>query len=286
MSFRPLSIIAVLALAAGTLAACGSSTSSDTTSTAATSSSCKKGQLKTAASGVLTVGTDKPAFPPYFIDDDPSNGKGFESAVTYAVADKLGYPASSVKWEVVPFNSSYAPGTKTFDFDINQISITPAREKAVSFSTPYYTAPQAVLTLEGSKAASATDIAGLKDVTFGVQVGTTSLEAVNNVIEPTEQPQVFNDSNDTVNALKIKRVEAIVTDLPTAIYLRDAELDNATVVGQFNVPGGDQWGLLSQKGSPVTACLDQALAQLKSDGQLQKITDQWMNSYAKAPELK
>lgn len=286
MPIRPLSLMAVLAIAAAGLSACGSSSDTTTASVPATSGSCKKGQLQTANDGVLTVGTDKPAFPPYFIDDKPSNGKGFESAVAYAVADKLGYPASSVKWEIVPFNSSYAPGAKNFDFDINQISITPARAKAVNFSTPYYTAPQAVLTLDGSKAAGATDIAGLKDVTFGVQVGTTSLEAVNSVIKPTQQPQVFNDSNDTVNALKIKRVEAIVTDLPTAIYLRDAELDNAAVVGQFNVPGGDQWGLLSEKDSPVTGCLDEALAQMKSDGQLQKITDQWMNSYAKAPELK
>ncbi len=286
MSLRPLIMIASLALSAAALAACGSSSSSDTTTTAATSAACKNGQLQTAASGALTVGTDKPAYPPYFIDDKPSNGEGFESAVAYAVADELGFPASSVKWEVVPFNSSYAPGKKAFDFDINQISITPERETVVSFSTPYYEAPQAVLTLEGSAAASATNLAALQNVKFGVQVGTTSLEAVNDVIKPTEQAQVFNDSNDTVNALKIKRVDAIVTDLPTAIYLRDAELDGAKVVGQFSVPGGDQWGLLSEKDSPVTACLDQALAQLKSNGQLQKITDQWMNSYAEAPELK
>ena len=143
-----------------------------------------------------------------------------------------------------------------------------------------------MLALEGSDAASATDLDGLKDAKLGVQVGTTSLNAVNDVIQPSQQPQVFNDSNDTVAALKSGRVDAIVLDLPTAIYLRDAELDKAKVVGQFEVPGGDSWGLLTEKGSKLTTCLNQALASLKSSGQLQKITDQWMTSYAQAPELK
>ena len=268
------------------VAACGSSTSSSTSSsTAATAASCTKSQLALVNSGTLTVGTDKPGYPPYIVDDKPSNGKGFESAVSYAIAKQLGFTPSQVKWIVVPFNSSYAPGEKKFDFDINQISITPKRATAVSFSSPYYTAPQAVLALKGSKVANATSLADLKDAKLGVQVGTTSLSAVQDVIKPSQQPAVFNDSNDTVSALKNKSVDAIVVDLPTAIYLRDAELSGATVVGQFAVPGGDRWGVVLKKGSALTACVDQALSKLRSSGELDSITKQWMSSSANAPEL-
>ena len=174
----------VIAALAFTLAACGSdssSASSDTNTTAASDASCTKDQLKTLTAGTLTVGTDKPAFPPYVIDDDPTNGKGFESAVAYAVADQLGFTKDEVKWTVVPFNNSYAPGAKKFDFDINQVSINPSRQKAVDFSTPYYTTPQGVLVAGDSDLVNATSIADLKDAQIGVQVGTTSLDAVNAV---------------------------------------------------------------------------------------------------------
>ncbi|HVP02246.1 MAG TPA: ABC transporter substrate-binding protein [Solirubrobacteraceae bacterium] len=284
---RPIRLLPpLLALAASlAIAACGSSTKTSSTTTSASAANCAPGKLALVKSGTLTVGTDKPGYPPYIIDDKPSNGKGFESAVSYAIAKQLGFAPSQVKWIVVPFNSSYAPGPKTFDFDINQISITPQRAKAVDFSSPYYTAPQAVLTYKGSKVANATSLADLKDAKLGVQVGTTSLSAVQDVIKPSQQPAVFNDSNDTVSALKNKSVDAIVVDLPTAIYLRDAELSNAKVVGQFAVPGGDRWGVVLKKGSGLTACVNQALAKLQSSGQLSAITKQWMNSSANAPEL-
>ena len=161
---------------------------------------CAKDQLQTVADGKLTVGTDKPAFPPYFEDDDPTNGKGFESAVAYAIARELGFEQSEVEWKVVPFNASYRPGPKDFDFDVNQISITPARAKRVDFSDPYYQAPQAVIAAKGSPAAGATSLADLKDVTIGVQIGTTSLDAVAASIQPSEQPKVFDDSNAVVTA--------------------------------------------------------------------------------------
>jgi polar amino acid transport system substrate-binding protein len=212
--FRPLAGALTALLAAGLLAACGSDDSSDTgtaasTQAAATSTpaattpatACTKDQLDTVSSGTLTVGTDKPAYPPYFEDDDPTNGKGFESAVAYAIAEKLGFTQDEVKWTVVPFNSSYAPGEKKFDFDVNQISITPKRAERVDFSEPYYTAPQAVVALKDSGAADATDLASLKDAQLGVQIGTTSLDAVDATIQPSKQPKVFNDSNDTVAAL-------------------------------------------------------------------------------------
>ena len=183
----------------------------------------------------------------------------------------------------MPFNSSYAPGPKRFDFDINQISITPQRAQQVDFSEPYYTTPQAVLVPAGSPFANATSVADLKEAQFGVQVGTTSLDAVESVIDPSQQPQVFNDSNDTVRALKSKQVEAIVVDLPTAIYLRDVEVEGSKVVGQFPAPGGDDWGVVLAKGSRLTPCVNEALGAMRASGELDQITEQWIG--AEAPVL-
>jgi polar amino acid transport system substrate-binding protein len=290
---RTLLIASLLAAAVGA-AACGSSsddTSSGSASGAASTAAakpaaaaCDKASLPLKSSGTLTIGTDKPAYPPYFEDDKPTNGKGFESAVAYAVAKQLGFAPGEVKWSVVPFNSSYAPGDKKFDFDINQISITPKRAKHVDFSSPYFTAPQAVVAREGSPAASATSLDDLAKAKLGVQVGTTSLDAVSASIKPSSQPQVFNDSNDTVRALKIKRVDAIVVDLPTAFYLTAAEIPKSKIVGQFQAPGGDRWGLLLQKGSKLTTCVNQALDKLSSAGELERLQKQWMGGDA-APEL-
>jgi polar amino acid transport system substrate-binding protein len=284
----------LLALLIGLLAlggaACGSDDDEEpagagTNATAAPTNACAPDQLELTEPGTLTVGTDKPAYPPYFQDDDPKNGKGFESAVAYAIADKLGL-ADKVRWTVVPFNSSYAPGPKKFDFDINQISITPKRAERVDFSTPYYTAPQAVVALKASPAGSASSLADLADDKLGVQVGTTSLDATNEVIKPQSQPQVFNDSNDTVRALKTKRVDAIVVDLPTAFYLTAAEIPEAKIAGQFDAPGGDDWGVVLAKGSELTPCVNKALEELKSSGELERITDKWMGGQAGAPELR
>jgi polar amino acid transport system substrate-binding protein len=284
---RPLLAVLALALAVG-LAACGGSdeNASSTTGTTAQAVSCTKQDLKTFADGKLTVGTDQPAFPPYFVDNDPSNGKGFESAVAYAIAQELGFAKDEVDWTVVPFNSSYAPGPKKFDFDVNQISITPQREKVVDFSSPYYTAPQAVLARKGTAPANAKSLEDLSDVKLGVQVGTTSLQAVSEVIKPNQPPQVFNDSNDLVAALKSGRIDAIVVDLPTAIYLRDAVVSDSVVAGQFDLPGGgDRWGALLAKDSKLAPCVNKAVNALRNSGQLEAITQQWMSQYAKAPEL-
>jgi polar amino acid transport system substrate-binding protein len=282
-------LLALLALVAlmTTLAACGDDDGDEAeqAATGTIETSCIRGDLDTIEAGVLTVGTDKPAFPPYFVDDDPSNGQGFESAVAYGIADRMGFTDSQVNWVVVPFNSSYAPGPKRFDFDINQISITPQRAQQVDFSEPYYTTPQAVLVPAGSPFASATSVADLKEAQFGVQVGTTSLEAVESVIDPSQQPQVFNDSNDTVRALKSKQVEAIVVDLPTAIYLRDVEVPGSKVVGQFPAPGGDDWGVVLAKGSRLTPCVNEALGAMRASGELDEITAQWIGAAAPVLDL-
>lgn len=265
------------------LGACG--TKKTTTSSApATASVCTPATLHTVTNGTLTVATDKPAYPPYFENNNPKNGKGFESAVAYAIAAKLGYSKGQVKWVTEPFDSSYAPGPKTFDFDVNQISITPVRAKAVDFSGPYFEAPQAIVVAKGSKYTGAGSLAALKGALIGVQIGTTSLSAVNASIKPTKQPRVFNNSNDVVTALKEHLVDAVVVDLPTAFYLTAAQVPTAKIVGQFSAPGGDRWGALLAKGSPLTSCVNRALGQVRASGQLAQITTQWMGG-ASAPEL-
>jgi polar amino acid transport system substrate-binding protein len=263
------------------LAGCGESKDEST----ATATACTPDKLPTHAKGVLTVATDKPAYPPYFEDDEPANGEGFESAVAYAIGKQLGYAPGKIKWTVETFNSSYAPGPKDFDFDVNEISITAPREKAVDFSSPYYTANQAVVALKGSDAAGATSLADLQDTKIGVQIGTTSLSAVEEAIDPSDRPEVFNSSNDVVTALKNEQIDAIVVDLPTALYITAAQVPAATVVGQFAAPGGDQWGALLAKGSALTACVSEAVDALKSSGQLEQITKRWMSDAAGAPEL-
>ena len=290
---RVVSALLLIAFAA-LLAACGgsdsgASSSAATDSTAASSAAadtCATDQLALVTPGQLTVATDKPAYPPYFVDNDPSNGKGFESAVAYAIAKNLGFTPDQVKWVVVPFDSSYAPGDKSFDFDVNQISITKPRQKVVDFSTPYYTAPQAIIVAKGSPLVGKTSLADFKDAAIGVQIGTTSLDAVAAQISPTTQAKVFNNSNDVVAAFKQKQVDAIVTDLPTALYLTAAVLDNAVVAGQFNAPGGDQWGALLQKGSQLTPCVNKAIDTMTTDGTLDNLTMTWMAEQAGAPELK
>jgi polar amino acid transport system substrate-binding protein len=284
-------LLATLALVAAALVAAGCSEKNDSSSSSASADKtaapdqCAKDQLKVKQSGGLTVGTDKPAFPPYFTDNDPTNGKGFESAVAYAIAQKLGFDQSEVKWITVPFNASYAPGAKKFDFDINEISITGKRKRAADFSSPYYEAPQAVIAPKGSKFGDATSLADLKDAQIGVQIGTTSLDAVTGTIAPSKQPKVFNDSNDVVSALKQSQVDAVVTDLPTALYITAAQVSSAKVVGQFAAPGGDTWGVLLEKGSGLTPCVTKAVDDLKADGTLDKLETRWMSKAAGAPEL-
>jgi len=279
---KPLLLLCLIG-AAVAIAACGDSDSSDSTAADSSTSStsladCTPDTLDTLKSGTLTIGTDKPAFPPYFEDNDPTNGKGFESATAYAIAEQLGFSSDQVEWTVVPFNSSYAPGPKDFDFDINQISITPKRAEQVDFSSPYYTADQAVVALKGSDAAAATSLADLQDAQFGVQIGTTSLDAVNEVIQPSSDPQVFDTSNDVVSALKQDQVDAVVVDTPTALYLTAVQVPDGTIVGEFPAPGGDEWGALLAKDSPLTDCVSAAVDELRSSGELDKIQEQWINS--------
>ncbi len=263
------------------LAACGGDDDGHAGSTAA---DCSRAALPLVSSGKLTVGTADPALPPYFEGGDPFNGRGFEGAMAYAIADALGFAPSVVAWTVVPLRNSFAPGPKNFDFDINQISITEPRAKQVDFSVPYYTTPQAVVVATGSPYARARTFSKLSDARFGVQRGTASLDAVNAVISPNRRPRVYNDSGDTVRALKSGQVDAIVLDLPTAFILTATEIKGGTIVGQFQAPGGEDWGVVLAKGSGLTPCVDAAIGRVRDSGELQKITDQWIGAEA-VPEL-
>ncbi|MFE2406704.1 ABC transporter substrate-binding protein [Kitasatospora sp. NPDC059408] len=252
-----------------------------------TSTGCAPGALATRTAGTLTIGTDKPAYDPWFSEDKPENGKGFESAVAYAVADKLGYPKEKVTWVVAPFNKATSPGPKDFDFDVNQVSVSAERKQAVDFSSGYYDVRQAVIALKNSKAAGAKSIADLKGAKLGAQVGTTSLDTITDTIKPSTRPAVF-DSNDLAKAaLKNGQVEALVVDLPTAFYITGAEVPEAQVVGQFDSASqGEQFGLVLDKGSRLTGCVSQAVDALRADGTLAKLEKQWLSDAVSAPVLK
>lgn len=257
--------------------------SSDSSSTA--SASCEKADLATITEGKLTIATGEPAYYPWVIDDKPESGEGFEGAVAYAVAKQLGFSAEEVVWVRTTFDSAVTPGEKNFDFNLQQFSITEDRKKAVDFSSPYYTAPQAIVSFKGSKIEGKTSLADLKSAKLGAAVGTTSLDAIENQIGA--KAQVFNDNAAGVSALKNKQIDGLVVDLPTAFYLSGVEVPNGLIVGQIPSTGsGDQFGLLLTKGSKLTACVSGAVDAITADGTLASITDKWLATDAGAPVLK
>ncbi len=268
-----------LALAFG-LTACSKSESTDVAS-----ASCDKADLATVTAGKLTIATGEPAYYPWIIDDKPETGEGFEGAVAYAVAKQLGYTNDEVVWVRTTFDGAVTPGEKNFDFNLQQFSITEERKAAVDFSSPYYTAPQAIVSYKGSKIAGKTSIAELKGAKLGAAVGTTSLDAVENQIGV--KPQVFNDNAAAVTALKNGQIDGLVVDLPTAFYLSGVEVKDGLIVGQLPSTGaGDQFGLLLAKGSKVTSCVSGAVDAITADGTLAAITDKWLATDAGAPVLK
>jgi polar amino acid transport system substrate-binding protein len=260
-------------------------TASATPSVAA-SAQCTKDTLATKSPGKLTVGTDNPAYEPWFKDNKPENGQGFESAVAYAVAERLGYAPGDVVWTRVTFNNAIAPGPKAFDFDINQFSITEQRRQAVDFSSPYYLVRQTVIALKSSKIAGAKSIAALADAKLGAQVGTTSYKAITDVIRPTAKPQVYNSNDDAKKALQNGQIDGLVVDLPTAFYMTAVELEGGVIVGQLPQVGvPEQFGLVLDKGSPLTGCITRTVDDLRADGTLTELEKQWLAQVAGAPEL-
>jgi polar amino acid transport system substrate-binding protein len=285
-TFAALGSAAVILTAVAACAPADETSPSATASASASGSACSSGGLDTRTPGKLTIGTDNPAYPPWFSDNKPANGKGFESAVAYNVAERLGYPAANVTWTQVPFNNAIAPGPKKYDFDINQFSITDERKQAVDFSSPYYLVRQTVITTKGTKLDGVTTIAGLKDAKLGAQVGTTSLQAINELIKPTAQAQVFNSNDDAKKALQNGTVDGLVVDLPTAFYMTGAELDDGVIVGQLPQVGvPEQFGIVLDKDSPLTKCVSEAVDQLRQDGTLAVLEKTWLAGTDGAPEL-
>lgn len=303
-------ITAPLVVGALVLAACGGDddTASDTTAAApatttattdatdttdapdapadGTGNECTAGN--TIADGVLTPATGDPAFFPYVLDDDPASGQGFEAAVVAAVAAEMGFAPENVNWVRAGFNESIAPGAKDFDFNIQQFSILPERAEVVTFSDPYYSSNQAVVALEGSPAIGATTLADLQDVKFGAQVGTTSLDFVVEVIQPADEPFVYDDNTAAKAALEAGQIDAIVLDLPTAFYVAAVEFENADVVAQFPATAGgetDDFGMLFEQDNPLVECVNAALAALRDSGELAAITQEWMADFTDAPVI-
>jgi polar amino acid transport system substrate-binding protein len=260
---------------------------------------CAKDALTLKTAGKLTIGTDNPAYPPYFqIPDgtatapwelgDPTNGEGFEGAFAYALAAKLGFAEADVVWTVVPFDNSFAPGDKAFDIDINQVSFSAERAQAVDLSDGYYTLNQSVVALKANGLAAAKTVADMKAFKFGAQVGTTSLATINDVIAPTAAAMVYNTNDDAIAALKAKQIDGLVVDLPTAFYVTAAQVDNSVIVGQFAAPTGadaEHFSVVLAKGSALTPRVNAAIAGLKSDGSLDAITKEWLADKADAPVI-
>ena len=279
-------VFAAVALTA-LVAACSpqSETSTAPSAEATAANSCSADSLQTLTTGKLTIATGEPAYYPWVIDDKPESGEGFEAAVAYAVAEQLGFAKEDVVWVRTTFDGAITPGAKTFDFNLQQFSITEERKAAVDFSSPYYSAPQAIVSFAGSAIEGKTAIADLKGAKLGAAVGTTSLDAIKNQIGV--EPQVFNDNAAAVLALQNGQIDGLVVDLPTAFYLSGVEVENGLIVGQLPSTGdGDNFGLLLAKDSPITSCVSQAVDALRADGTLDSIAATWLGTDAGAPVLK
>ena len=286
--WRAPAVTAALAMTTAGLAGCGSIAHGGSGASASgSSSSCSHSGLQgdLYQKGVLTVATDKPAYPPWFEDNKPANGKGYESAVAYAVGAQLGFKNSQVHWAYEPFNDSYAPGPKKFDFDINEVSVTPQRATAVSFSTSYYDVQQALVALKGTAIVTKHAPADLKGYVFGDQIGTTSLSFINGEIQPAATPKVYETLNDVKQALQTHQIAAFVTDTPTAQYISSSEIPHSVMVAQF-ASTGEHYGLLFRKGSPLVACVNKALATLRSNGTLHKLAQKYLQIYLSVPVIK
>jgi polar amino acid transport system substrate-binding protein len=240
---------------------------------------CAAKSLPTVEEGKLTVATDRPAYPPWF-KGSPKHYSGYEGELASEIGKRLKLP---VKWVVEPFNKSFAPGPKDWDFDINQITITEERERAVDFSDGYFDNNQGVLALKGTPVADAKSISDLKGYQFGAQVGTTGLAFINSVIQPDAEPKVFDTTNDAVSALNNSQIDALVTDVVTTVYLRDFEVDNSVVLGQY--PKTEQFGMVFEECNPLVRCVNEALDELKSEGTLKQLEQKHLQQYLEVPTL-
>jgi polar amino acid transport system substrate-binding protein len=281
-SFRSAVVVAASTAMVLALASCAQE-ENEPAATSTSEDACA--DITTVQDGTLTIATSDPSYPPYVIDNKPTNGKGFEAATAYAVAEEMGFTEDQVEWTFANFGQLFAPGDKDFDFAINQIGITPKREEAVTFSDPYYEASNGVLVLKDSEFADVTTLAELQDAKIGVQIGTTALEEVETQIAPTQEIAVFDDTTQSTQALSNGQIDAIVTDLPTTLYLATVEVPG-TVVGQLPASAAaDSLGVVLEKDNSLVTCANQALDTLTESGELLDITNEWMTEYSEAPVL-
>jgi polar amino acid transport system substrate-binding protein len=288
-----LAAIAALAL----LAACGQPTRQQPSGRGSpTAANCDKADLNLVQSGQLTIGTDNPAFPPWFAGgtpegspweiNDPATGEGFESAVAYAVAEELGFTEDEVEWVEVPFNQSFKPGPKDFDFDINQISYRSQRDQAVDFSESYYDVNQALVALQANPIADATTLDDLRQFKLGAPIGTTSFDYIEQNVQPEEDPGVYDTLNDAISALENGQIDGVVVDLPTGFFVTAVQIDKGVIVGQFPTVGQQEYfGMVFEDGNPLVDCVNQALDALRADGTLQEIQDMWLSQVVDVPTL-
>ena len=282
------SLIGILAVTGLTLAACGGSDSASDTTAAAGGSGNECTTGKTLAEGTLTIGTGNPAFSPWVENDAPESGEGFEAAVAYAVATAMGFDNANVAWVRTSFDEAVQPGAKNFDFNLQQYSITEERKQTVSFSDPYYSTNQAIVGYADSAAVGATTVEALKELKFGVQSGTTSLLFLVDNIAPTTEPYVYDDNAAAKAALEAKQIDAIVVDLPTALYISAVEIEGSTVIGQFPASDGmapDQFGLVFDLDNPLVDCVNVALQSIKDSGELATIEQTWLSENISAPVI-
>lgn len=263
-------LAATLATAALLLAGCASG------SAAPAESSADEGFV---TPGKLTIATGDIAYEPYVIGDDPASGKGFEAAIAYAIADKLGFAADDVEWVRTSFEAAIAPGPKNFDFNIQQYTITDERKQAVDFSTPYYSASQAVVGIKGGPTEGVDTLAGLKDLSLGAMAGSTSAQTIEEVIQPTNAPLLYASNEDAVAAFNANQFDAFVIDLPTAFLATSMYIENSYIVGELPAGGvADEWGVVLAKDSPLTDRVSAAIDELREDGTLAEITDEWLGA--------
>lgn len=287
-----LRILSALLLALALVAAsCGDDDA--TTTTVAGEQSCDIADLELVTAGQLTVATGEPAFPPWVsaIDgtnfDEPESGTGFEAALVYAVAEEMGFAADQVVWVRTGFDEVIAPGPKNFDFNIQQYTITADRDEVVDFSNPYYSNAQALVAFPDSDVAGATTLADLAGTTLGVQVGTTSLDYVEEVIQPGTEVPVYDTTVDAKAALEARQIDGLVVDLSTAYYITAVEIEGSTIVAAFDAPASepDEFGLLFAEGNSLRDCVNVALEALRADGTLQSLEDQWLESGSGVPVI-
>jgi polar amino acid transport system substrate-binding protein len=285
--------LAVPVVLAGLALALAATATGRTTSPAAVPG-CAKGTLNLLNEGRLTLGTDNPAFPPWWGGaakepwevSNPASGKGYESAVAYAVAKQLGFSKGQVTWTAVPFNNSFRPGNKPFDFYMAQVSFAPERARNVSFSNSYYFVNQAVVANAGTPISRVRTVAGLRPYKLGAQVGTTSYSYITRFIRPSQSPSVYDSNNDAISALNAGQIDGIVVDLPTAFFVVAVQLDDGTIVGKLPQRGPrERFGMVFEKGNPLVRCVNRALNRLWANGTINAIQRKYL-ARAGAPDLR